>query len=311
MGEQDAMTTFGDLVAQVKQELIGYSKDQATITYLTQPMTSTATTFVVDLETVKSVTRGLVEIGDELLLVKKFDSSSGVATVFANLNGRGVAGSTATSHAADDIVTSDPRYPTIRIKEAINDTVRATYPSLWVFGSHEFQKQAPQFEYQLPAEVEDVYKVTFDTIGPSLIWQPAQNWRFNALASTVINGQAATGKTLQIFDRIVPGRRVRVVTREKPGTFTLDSDDFLTTTGYYSESIVDVIKYGATARMLGANEAARLQQQAIESTERAPLVPTGAAAEAATYYWGQYYRRLQEEVDRMQDLFQTYQYTMV
>ena len=302
------MTTFADLVAQVKQELIGYSKDQATITYLTQPMSASDTTFTVDLETVKNVTRGIVEIGDELLLVKKYDTGSGLVTVFANLNGRGVSGTVATSHLVDDVVTSDPRYPTQRIKEAINDTIRATYPNLWVFGEYEFQKQAPKFEYELPVETEDVYKVTFDTIGPSLIWQPAQNWRFNALASKVINGQAATGKSIQVMDRIVPGRRVRVVTRKKPAPLVNGTDDFLTTTGFYSESIEDVIKYGATARMLGANEAARLQQQAIESTERAPLVPTGAATDAATYYWGQYYRRLQEETDRMHDLFQTYQY---
>lgn len=305
------MTTFADLVAQVKQELIGYSKDQATITYLTQPMTSTDVTFTVDTETVRNVTRGIVEIDDELLLVKKFDLTSGLVTVFANQNGRGVQGSTAAAHAVDAIVTSDPRYPTVRIKEAINDTINATYPQLWVFGEYEFQKVAPQFEYELPLETEDVYKVTFETIGPSLIWQPMQNWRFNALGSKTINGLPASGKSLQIFDRIVPGRRVRVITRKRPGNLVNGSDDFTTTTGYLSDSMEDVIRYGATARMLGANEAARLQQQAIESTERAPLVPTGAATEAATYYWGQYYRRLQEEVDRMHDLYQTYQYTMV
>lgn len=120
-----------------------------------------------------------------------------------------------------------------------------------------------------------------------------------------------TGKTLQIMDRIVPGRTVRVIYRKQPNVLVNDSDDFSTTTGWTGdqdgERFVDLIRYGATARMLSANEAARLQQQAIESTERAPLVPTGAATQAAQYYWALYKQRLAEEKDRMFNLFQQYQ----
>lgn len=305
------MTTFADLVAQVKQELIGYSKDQATITYLTQPMTNTDTTFTVDLETVKAITRGVIEIDDEMLLVKKFDQGSGIVTVFANQNGRGYAGTSAASHAVDAIVTSDPRYPQIRIKEAINQTINALFPTLWVFGSYEFQKLAPKFEYQLPDDVDNVYKVTFDTIGPSKIWQPSQSWRFNPQGSLDPVEGTTTGKTLQIMDRIVPGRKIRVIYRKRPGNLINDSDDFSTATGWTGdqdgERFVDLVRYGATARMLGANESARLQQQAIESTERAPLVPTGAATQAAQYYWAMYERRLMQEQDRMFNLFQQFQ----
>ena len=299
------MTTFADMVAHVKQNLIGYSKDQATITYLAQPMDATDTTFSVDTETATAITRGIIEIEDELILVKKFDRSSGVVNVMANLNGRGVEGTTAASHAVDTIVTSDPRYPKVRIKEAINDTIISTYPDLWVFGSTEFQKSAPQFEYELPDEVDEVYRVTFDTIGPSLIWQPSQSWRFNPQATLLVNGQAQTGKTLQILDRIVPGRRIRVVYKKKPSQLVNSTDNFEAVTGF-PDRFHDMIEYGATARMLGANEAARLQQQSVESTERAPLVPTGAATDAAKYYWGLYYERLAREQDRLADQFPTF-----
>lgn len=301
------MTTFADLVSEVKQQLIGYSKDQATITYLTQPMTASDTTFTVDIETVTAITRGIIEIDDELLLVKKFDRTSGVVTVFANTTGRGVFGSVAASHVADSIVTSDPRYPTIRIKEAINDTIDASYPDLWVFGNYEFQKQGPQFEYGVPSEIEDVHYVTADTIGPSKIWFPVQKWRFNPLASVDPIEGNVTGKSIQVLDRIVPGRKIRVVYTKKPNILVNNSDDFAAVTGY-PERYTDLIMYGATARMLGANEAARLQQQAIESTERAPLVPTGAATQASQYYWNLYTKRLQEERDRLFRLFPNYQY---
>lgn len=301
------MTTFADLVAQVKQQLIGYSKDQATITYLTAPMTASDITFQVDTETVKAITRGVVEIDDELLLVKKFDIPSGTCTVMAGTNGRGQLGTVAASHAVNAIVTSDPRYPVARIKEAINDTIDAVYPDLFVLGEYEFPKVAARFEYPLPAEVEDVWKVIFNTIGPSKVWSPSQSWRFNAVASTTADIGQPSGKSLQIMDGIVPGRAIRVTYMKKPGNLVNNADDFVVTTGF-PERVSDVIMYGATARMLAANEAARLQQQAIESTERAPLVPTGAATQAAQYYWSLYQTRLNEERDRILRLFENYQY---
>lgn len=301
------MTTFLDLVNQVKQQLIGYSKDQATITYLTAPMGASDTTFNVDTETVTAITRGVVEIDDELLLVKKFDRTSGVVTVMAGTTGRGQFGTSAASHTTNTIVTSDPRYPIARVKEAINDTIDASYPDLWVFGEYEFNKVAARFEYPLPVEVEDIYKVVFNTIGPSKIWSPSQKWRFNALASTTPGIGQPSGKSLQILDAIVPGRAIRVSYNKKPGSLVNNNDDFFTATGY-PERYTDVIMYGATARMLGANESARLQQSAIEATERAPLVPTGAATQAAQFYWGLYTKRLQEERDRLFRLFDSYQY---
>lgn len=306
MGDS-GVTTFADLVAQVKQQLIGYSKDQATITYLTSSMTDSDTTFNVDTETVTAITRGVVEIDDELLLVKKFDRPSGVVTVMAGTNGRGQFGTTAAAHSVNAIVTSDPRYPVTRIKEEINNTINSVYPDLWVFGEYEFPKVAARFEYAMPADMEDVYKVVFNTIGPSKVWSPSQSWRFNPLASTTADIGQPSGKSLQIMDGIVPGRAVRVTYTKKPSLLVNNADVFETVTGL-PDRVKDVIMYGATARCLAPNEAARLQQQAVESTERAPLVPTGAATQAAQYFWSLYQTRLNEERDRMLRLYENYQY---
>jgi hypothetical protein len=68
-----------------------------------------------------------------------------------------------------------------------------------------------------------------------------------------------------------------------------------------------MIVYGACWRLLPGWEAGRLQQQSVESTERAPLVPTGAANEASQYYLGLYQRRLNEERDRLFRLYENYQ----
>lgn len=302
--------TFNDIVQRVKQQLLGYTRDQAAISYLVQPMTNTDLTFTVDPETVTALSRGLIEIGDEMLLVKKYDRTSGVVTVFGNAStGRGVESTVAASHAMGDLVTADPRYPRARIKEAVNDTIRGMYPDVWVFGEYEFPWQAARYEYPLPAEVEQVYKVTSNTIGPSGVWFPNSSWRFNPQASTtpgqVKPSPTPTGKSLQILrDYIVPGRNIRVIYQKAPTTLTNDSD-LLTSTGF-PERYVDMITYGACFRLLPAYDAARLQQQSIEATERAPLVPPGSAINASREYLRLYQMRLNEERDRLFELYENY-----
>lgn len=300
--------SFDQLVSRVKQQLLGYTRDQASITYLTEPMTASDITFQVDTDTVTNISRGLVEIDSELLLVKSFDRPTGTVTVMAGTNGRGVEGTVAATHADNSLVTDDPMYPQSRIREAINDTIRATYPDLWVFDDYEFNWQAARYEYPLPVDAEDVYKVTSNTIGPSRVWFPNSSWRFNPQASTGPQAVAgATGKSLQVLrDFIVPGRAVRVIYTKQPTILTNGSDDFETITGY-PERYIDLITYGACWRLLPAYEAARLQQTAIEATERAPLVPTGAGSQSAQYYLSLYQRRLMEERDRLFRLYDNYQ----
>jgi hypothetical protein len=305
--------TFNDLVSRVKQQLLGYTKDQASISYLTQPMTSTDMTFQVDVETVKNLSRGLTEIEDEMLLVKKYDSTSGTVTVFGNaLSGRGVESTTATSHASGVTVTADPRFPRQRIKEAINDTINGVYPDLFVIGSYEFPWRAARYEYPLPVEVEQIYGVTTNTIGPSAVWFPNSSYRFNPLASTtpgqVKPDPTPTGKTIQVMrDFIVPGRDVRVIYTKKPNELVNLTDDFATTTGL-EERVVDMIVFGATWRLLPSYDAGRLQQQSIEATERAPLVPPGSAVNTSKYFYSLYKQRLDEERDRMLFLYPRYRH---
>src|SRR4030095_16564585 len=97
------------------------------------PMTANDVTFQVDVDTVTNLSRGLLEIDDELILVKKFDKPTGIVTVIGGLSGtgRGAEGSVAAAHSVDTLITDDPMYPRARIKEAINDTILGTYPDLW------------------------------------------------------------------------------------------------------------------------------------------------------------------------------------
>ena len=298
--------TFNDIVERVKQQLLGYAVDQEVITFLADSMTATDTMFTCDPETTSSaMSRGMIEIDDELIWVKKFDKVSGTVEVMGGLNGRGYANTTAAAHAADTFVKVDPAFPRKRIKEAINDAIRGVYPDLWVFGEYEFPYVAARYEYPIPAEAEDVYKVVINTIGPSRVWFPATKWRYNALASVgsqVAPTPAPTGRSIQIYDFVVPGRNVRVTYRKKPNDLVNNNDDFETVTGF-PERYVDMIVYSAIWRLLPALEAARLQQSAVESTERSKIVGPKDASNASTYYMQLYQTRLREERERLLELY--------
>lgn len=284
------MTTFDQLVKQVRQQLLGFAMNQESISSLAVAMNATDTTFQADGDSIINLSRGLVEVDDELILVKKWDESSGTVTVMGGLNGRGYEGTTAASHSVDALITSAPAFPRARIKEAINEAIRGLYPHLVVFSSTEITKLAPVVEYELPSEVADVWYVVGQMIGPSKVAQPMPNWRYNPKARTA---NFASGKSIQIFDAVTPGQAIKVVYGKPPSTLTAGSDEF-TTTGF-EERLVDLVVYGTCKRLLPALEAARLQLQSVETTERAPLVPPASATKAASLYASLYAERLEEE----------------
>lgn len=289
--------SFDQIITRVRSQVQGFTQDQEQYTVLQNSMLATDGTFTVATSTVSNVSRGTMEVDDELIQVQSVDRPSGTVTVLGGVNGRGWNNTTAAAHSANAIVTMAPKFPRARIKDEINNTIRAMYPSLVVFGSTEITKLAPVYEYSLPATVEDVWYVTGQLVGPTKVWQPLPNWRYNPMADTS-TGDFPNGKSIQIFDFVTPGRLMKVVYSTTPTTLVNNSDDYATVTGFL-ERTVDIVVYGTIARLLPTYEAARLQMRSIEATERAPLVPTGAAAKAAQYYQALYQQRLDQERARM------------
>ena len=285
------MPTFAQLVGKVKLELLGFTASQESLSSLSVAMDSDDVTFQANGETVVDLSRGMVEIDDELVLVQKWDETSGTVTVLGGTQGRGYMGTTAAAHDNGALITSNPAFPKARIKDAINQSILALYPHLVVFDTTEITYNAAQLEYELPAAAKGVWYVVAKTIGPSQVSYPIPDWRYNPQARTA---DFASGKSLQILNAVVPGQPVRVVYEKTPVTLSADADDFATTTGY-ADRISDLVVWASCKRLLPALETARLQQQAVEATERAALVPPQSAAKAAGMYASLYAERLEEE----------------
>lgn len=296
------MPTLDQLVSKVKAQLQGFTLDQASVSELAAPMGAADTSFTCDTTTVTNLSRGIVEIDDELVLVKTFDETSGVATVMGLANGRGYQDTTASTHAVNALVTSSPAFPRARIKEALNDAITGLYPHLVVFGTTDFAYNAAQVEYSLPTEVKNVWYVVGRLVGPEKVSAPMPNWRYNPKAYTT---DFATGKSIQLFDSVTPGQNIRVVYDKAPATLAAGSDDFEAVTGF-ADRISDLVVWDACKRLLPAVLSARLQQQAIEATERAQLVAPRDVSAAVQLYASLYAERLADERALMFDELPNY-----
>lgn len=288
------MTTLEELRQRVKSQIMGFTRDQQQVGELAAPMTASDTTFTLDTDTARNISRGLVEIDDELILVKVLDQATSVASVLGLTNGRGQNGSVAASHSANALVTMSPVVPRVRITEAINQTVLAMWPTIPIFAVTEINKLAPVFEYEIPANTEEIWYIVADTVGPSQVHYPNPRWRFNPKAPT---SDFPSGKSIQLLDVVTPGRAIRIVYNKAPSLFASGSDA-ISVTGF-DDRMAEALVWGACARLVPAYETARLQQLAVEGTERANLVPTSAASKTAAYYESLFQQAILRERERI------------
>lgn len=289
------MTQFIDIINETSLALTGYTNRQDQATYLTQNLSATATTFTVADGTV--LTRGLVEIDDELIWVDSFDRTSNTATIPAY--GRGFRDTVATTHSAGTRVTITPAFPRSVIRRNINLAIDGVYPDLFGVYYTTFPFQAAVTTYQLPQEAIDVLGCSWQTIGPSKEWLPVRHYRIDRMANPVTWN---SGKTISIREGIMPGRTVMVTYTKKPTTLQYDTDDFATLTGL-PESSREVIVLGAAYRTAMYLDFGRVPAATAEADAQQANDPIGSAANIGRMIQQLYQQRLLVEVRRLQEQY--------
>ncbi len=285
---------FQDMVDEVLINVAGYTQRQDQATYLTAAINESATQFTVQDGTVLS--RGLVEIDDELVWVDRFDRTAGIAYVAPS--GRGFRNSTVAPHAVGARVVISPAYPRVVIKKAINNAISGVYPDLFGTFYTTFSFVATRSTYQLPSDAIDVLAVSWQTVGPTKEWLPVRRWRIDKTANPQTFN---TGKSLSIYDGIVPGRTVNVVYSKKPTKLVLNSDDFLDSG--LPDSSEEVVILGASYRVAAYLDQARVTGMSVEADALDQSSPSGAGAQVSRYLFAQYKDRLSVEIRRQQEYF--------
>jgi hypothetical protein len=280
------MSTFGQLADRVEAVLHGYTENTEPATWLVSNATSTATTLSVYDASV--IGRGYVQIDDEIVFVNSTDNVANTLSLAPW--GRAQRGTTAAAHTSNAKVTMAPLFPRQEIKNAINDTINAMYPSIFAVGTYDFDYVAAQYSYEIPAAVQNVLSVTYSTVGPSKEWFPSRAWQLDRVADS---DAFATTKSLSIYSEIVPGQTVHVSYSKRPTALVNDTDVYETVTGFpsYSE---DVAIYGAAFRMISFLDPSRLGPQSAAADILDGVRPNGSGQNASRFLYNIYQQRLNE-----------------
>jgi hypothetical protein len=289
--------SLGDLVDQVINELHGHTTDQPAAANLVGAITASGTELALDFGGVPWAGRpnGIVEIGDELLLVSSFDSTNGVATVPPW--GRGYRGTVAQAHDADSMVTVRPRYPRKHVARVINQVVAGSSPPLYAaVDMAPFETGAfVGLGFDLPTNTLRVLRVeaTETNLPEELTYRrQLRDWTVRNVAGT---------QKLQL-DRADIYETIQVTVAATPGEMTADTDDFETVTGL-SASAADMVVFGALSRLILGADLARQQTTSVEAQARSEKVPAGSATTIARFYEAKYAQRLEFERDRLQQMY--------
>ena len=289
------MTTFNEMIDDTLLHLQGYTTQQDQSTYITADINSTAV--AMSIADVTSISRGIAEIGNELVWIDSVDQQSG--NVIIPPYGRGYRSSTAAAHSSGAMVTSSPMFPRKMVGQGINDTIKSVYPELFAVGTTEITFAPAVTTYQMPDGALDVLQVSWQTTGPSKEWLPIRRFRVDKHASTDVY---TTGVSVSIYDAITPGREMKFTFTKEPSALVNDSDVFTTVTGLPA-SCEDLVRFGAAFRLVPFFDSAQLSGQSAQADFSATQRPVGSSSALSKYLLQMYQVRLAEETKSMQTNF--------
>lgn len=292
------MPTFSQMTSEVQSNLQGYSLRQDRITWVATSGGISATDLTIKIGSADNLAKGIVQIDNELIWVNSFDRQNLTLNVAPGF-GRGYQGTTPSPHAENAQVILTPTFPVTMIQQAINDAINSLYPKLFQVASTTFTYNAAQIAYGLPDDARDVLYGSWQTPGPSKEWLPINRWRIDRMANVPAFN---TTKTVNIYEKIVPGRTVQIYYSTIPSNLTNYNDDFAAVTGL-PESSRDVVTLGAAYRLLSYIDTGRINLSSAEADLADTKLPSTAGASASKYIFALYQQRLQEESTKLQDRF--------
>jgi hypothetical protein len=292
------MATFAEMVDEVRSNLAGYTLRQDRITYLANPggINSTDTSIIIG--SADNLAKGIIEIDNELMWIDSFNVGNNTLNVIPGF-GRGYQGTTPSPHAQNAQITLTPTFPRTIVEQAINDTINSFYPKLFSTQSTVFTFNAAQVAYALPSQARDALYISWQTVGPSKEWLPVNRWRIDRMANVAAFDTTAT---VNIYEKIMPGRNVQVWYSALANTLTNPNDDFATVTGL-PESCRDVVTLGACYRLLSYVDSGRINLTSAEADLADAKLPSTAGASSSKYVFALFQQRLQEEAIKMQNRY--------
>jgi len=291
------MATLNELTEQTLGEINGYVRNQESVTIATNVVDADDLSITVDDAT--AISKGIVEIDDELLYVKKSIAASGTLSILgtaANAVGRGWRGTTATSHISGSIVRNNPLFPRTQVKRALLETIKGmNFP---VIKQTNFDFTGSQYAYSLPSELEDITGVSWELPDSTGVWALIKRWRIDT--NYYDEDTNTYGQAIVLNEAPMAGARVNVQYTAFPTTIT--DNQQLTVSGL-PNSCEDVVRLGAMYRLLSTVDPGKVIATSVSADALDQPVSAGASTTAAKYLFQLYTVRLAEEVAKQQANF--------
>lgn len=282
------MTTAGDLVDLVSEELHGWGLAQDRVTSLTTGIGPTDLSFTVDAVFGQAVgiSAGVVEMDAELLYVTNVDKNSMICTVAPF--GRGYQGTTAASHATGIKITSRPKFPRNQILKEINNVIGAVFPDLFAVGTDATQVITyPSNSYTYVGLVDALDVQYQDYLG-----------RWNKVRAYNVDPY---DHSLRLAQYAPLGQPLRVLFMKEPTKFTAESDNY-SVTGL-PDSSQDVLTKGAASRLALGLDISRAQMTTSEQADRSRLVPPHAGSDIGKFLLAEHLDRLKNEAAGLRKIY--------
>ena len=291
------MATLNELTEQTLGEINGYVRNQESVTVALNVVDSDDLSIAVD--DASSISKGIIEIDDELLYVKKSIAASGTLQILgtaSNTVGRGWRGTTATSHVSGSVVRNNPLFPRTQVKRAILETIKGmNFP---VIKQTNFDFTGSQYAYSLPSELEDITGVSWELPDSTGVWALIKRWRIDT--NYYDEDTNTYGQAIVLNEAPMAGARVNIQYTAFPTTIT--DNQQLTVSGL-PNSCEDVVRFGAMYRLLSTVDPGKVIATSVSADALDQPVSAGASTTAAKYLFQLYSVRLAEETAKAQANF--------
>ncbi|NBR26498.1 MAG: hypothetical protein EBU08_22500, partial [Micrococcales bacterium] len=246
-----------------------------------------------------AISKGIIEIDEELLYVKKSIAASGTLQILGttqNQVGRGWRGTTVTSHVSGSVVRNNPLFPKTQVKRALLETIKGmNFP---VIKETNFDFTGSQYAYSIPDEVVDITGVSWELPDSTGVWALIKRWRID---TNYYNENTNTyGQAIVLNEAPMAGARINVQYTAYPTTITANQQ--LTASGLPA-SCEDVVRLGAMYRLLSTVDPGKVIATSVSADVLDQPVSAGASTTTAKYIFQLYTVRLAEEVAKQQANF--------
>lgn len=287
------MSTLAQMIEDVRGYLRSYTRDQELSTHLTAEASTTATQISVGDAT--TVSRGRIEIDNELLWVDRVDRANNTVTIAPY--GRGMDGTTAAVHSINTRVIVQPLYPKQMVKDTINQIIGGLGNQLYAVATQELNSSTSKVEYELASTVERVLSVTVDYDRTYDDVEYIRRWKFDPQS-----GSFTSKKALYVYEPLVTGSKLQVTHFRKPVTLSDGqsfSDSLLPSTSY------DVIILGAASRLMATSASYLSSSRSVETNVLDGAQNTNQVLQQSRYLFTLFQQRLEEEKTQLLNTYVT------